>query len=134
MQTIQQQQHLAEQVFHRLSWGNVTLVFDNEQFWHGFQDGRNYYFEDIYGISQEAHPPEHPERAHTLTSVDLMDYVTVEDEQGRYRFDSTAYAAEYLGVLTGYLSGPLLPETPEEAQARIDRLEAEWQNVIVIEE
>ncbi|MBO0794422.1 MAG: hypothetical protein J2P36_26200 [Ktedonobacteraceae bacterium] len=133
MQIIQQQ-HLAEQVFHRLSWGNVTLVFDNEQFWYGFQDGRNYYFEDIYGGSRDDAPPEFPERAQILTSADLMHYITVEDPQGHYRFDAPASAAEYLGVLTGYLSGPLMPETSQEAQVRIDRLEAEWQNATIIEE
>lgn len=60
-----------------------------------------------------------------ITVSDLLHLVAIPDEQGRYQLedgrDITAFregVEELVGVLIGYLSGPLYPETPEEQQKR----------------
>jgi hypothetical protein len=70
----------------------------------------------------------------TLTSSHLLGLIAVRDERGFYQLDDgcdkSAFPSgveELLGVLVGYLSGPLHPETHEE---RTDR----EKDVILIEE
>jgi hypothetical protein len=103
---------MAQQV----QWGIVEFIFDNEAFQKGFMDGRRYYFEDCQ-------PEEVPTRAITLTACDLLHVVAVPDHQGHYHLDDGTDmqdgVEELLGVLIGYMSGPLLPETSDEEQQRL---------------
>ncbi len=100
-----------------VSWGKATLVLNQDRFEQGYHNGRRYYFEDW---SAEAHPIE------LITAPDLLHLIAIADEEGRYQLDDgldrTAFregVEQLLGVLIGYLGGPLHPETPEEQQARL---------------
>lgn len=103
---------MAQQV----SRGNATLILNDDRFQQGYQNGRRYYLEDWS-------PEEQP--TGQITVSDLLHLVAIPDEQGRYQLedgrDITAFregVEELVGVLIGYLSGPLYPETPEEQQKR----------------
>ncbi len=101
-----------------IQWGNVVLYLDNETFRKGFLDARGWYFEDVYG--EDGRAPEEPQRVQSMTSEELVRLVILPDEQGVYRFDEMGneHLPAYLGYLFGYMSGPLVPETPEERQTR----------------
>ncbi|HZO72470.1 MAG TPA: hypothetical protein VFB60_09730 [Ktedonobacteraceae bacterium] len=94
----------------QVSWGNVTLILDNEAFRKAFYLARQWYFADIYG--EQGRPPEEPQRSTILSSEDVLRLVITPDAQGHYHFDEmeTINLPESLGYLIGYLSGPLAPE------------------------
>jgi hypothetical protein len=103
---------MAQQV----RWGNATLILDHNRLHQGYQNGRRYYFEDW--------PPEGLPTGQ-ITVSDLLHLVAIPDEQGHYQLedgrDITAFrqgVEELVGVLIGYLGGPLYPETPEEQGKR----------------
>lgn len=102
-----------------IQWGDMTLVLDQRAFEEGYTDGRKYYFEDAWN-EQVTYGIKEP-----LTASLLLDLIAVRDKQGNYQLDDGANASafhfgveELLGVLVGYLSGPLHPETPEECAPR----------------
>ena len=85
-----------------VQWGCVVFHLDNVAFCRGFLHGREYYELDA--------TIEEPQRATRLTVEDVLQQIAVPDAKtGHYRFDREAiqYLEEYLGVLIGYLSGPL---------------------------
>lgn len=101
---------------HQVSWGNTTLILDHDRFAQGYHNGRRYYFED-WPLEEQ------PNQAFTVS--DLLSLVAAPDQQGRYQLDDgqekTALregVEELIGVLVGYLTGPLHPETSEEQHAR----------------
>src|SRR5450755_242143 len=103
---------MAQQV----QWGNATLLLNQDRFEQGYQRGRQYFFEDRF---QEKQPPE------PITVPELLRLIAVSDERGHYQWDdgvdSTNFRAgveEVLGVLIGYLNGPLQAETPQEQYQR----------------
>jgi len=67
------------------------------------------YFEDIY--AEDGHQPEEPQRAISLTPEEVLRFIVMPDQQGRYHFDEMGNEnlSDYLGHLVGYLSSPLLP-------------------------
>ena len=92
------------------------LILNHDRFQQGYQNGRRYYFEDW--------PPE-GQPTGQITVPDLLHLVAIPDEQGHYQLDDgrdmTAFregVEELVGVLIGYLGGPLYPETPEEQGKR----------------
>ncbi len=92
-------------------------MLDHDRFSQGYHNGRRYYFEDQ---SPEEQPPPVQIRV-----SNLLHLVAILDEQGRYQLedgrDITAFkegVEELVGVLIGYLGGPLCPETLEEQQKR----------------
>lgn len=102
-----------------IQWGNATLVLDQRAFEVGYAHGRQYYFEDAW----EEQTGEGMKEA--LTSSHLLGLIAVRDECGFYQVDDgcdkSAFpngVEELLGVLVGYLSGPLHPETYEECTKR----------------
>jgi len=85
-----------------VQWGSVVFHLDNAAFSKGFLHGREYY--DIDATTEE------PQRATDLAVEEVLRQIAVPDAKtGHYRFDREAikYLEEYLGVLVGYLSGPL---------------------------
>jgi hypothetical protein len=85
-----------------VQWGRVVFHLDNVAFRKGFLYGRDYY--DIDATTEE------PQRATNLTVEEVLRQIAVPDAKtGHYHFDREAitYIEEYLGVLVGYLSGPL---------------------------
>ncbi|HZS75629.1 MAG TPA: hypothetical protein VFA41_03380 [Ktedonobacteraceae bacterium] len=89
----------------KIQWGSIIFSLDNDAFRKGFESGRRYYFVDI--------TEEEPQRAEKLSVDDLLRQIAVPDAMtGHYRFDQEAieHLEEYLGVLLGYMSGPLAIE------------------------
>jgi hypothetical protein len=85
-----------------VQWGRVVFHLDNAAFCKGFLHGRDYY--EIDATLEE------PQRATRLTVEEVLRQIAVSDAKtGHYRFDREAikHLEEYLGVLVGYLSGPL---------------------------
>ena len=85
-----------------VQWGCVVFHLDNVAFCKGFLHGREYY--DVDATLEE------PQRASKLTVGEVLHQIAVPDAKtGHYRFDREAieHLEEYLGVLVGYLSGPL---------------------------
>jgi len=86
----------------KIQWGSIVFSLDNEAFRKGFESGRRYYFVDI--------SEEEPQRAEELSVEDMLRQIAIPDAMtGHYRFDQDAieHLEEYLGVLLGYMSGPL---------------------------
>lgn len=105
---------MAQQV----QWGSVTFLLNHERFAQGYQSGRRYYFED--------RPPEEP-ATEPITVPELLQLIAIPDAQGHYQLEDGRKCTtlregveELLGVLIGYMTGPLHPETPEEQQTRLD--------------
>ena len=85
-----------------VQWGRVVFHLDNVAFRQGFLHGREYY--DIDATTEE------PQRATRLTVEEVLRQIAVPDAKtGHYYFGREAieHLEEYLGVLVGYLSGPL---------------------------
>jgi hypothetical protein len=85
-----------------VQWGRVVIHLDNVAFCNRFLRGREYY--EIDATMEE------PQRATRLTVEEVLRQIAVPDAKtGHYYFDRDAikYLEEYLGVLIGYLSGPL---------------------------
>ena len=94
-----------------VQWGCVVFHLDNVAFCNGFFHGREYY--EIDATMEE------PQRATRLTVEEVLRQIAVSDAKtGHYRFDREAieHLEEYLGVLVGYLSGPL-PIVVQQAQS-----------------
>jgi hypothetical protein len=85
-----------------VQWGRVVFHLDNAAFRKEFLHGRDYY--EIDAVTEE------PQRATNLTVEEVLRQIAVPDAKiGHYHFGREAieYLEEYLGVLVGYLSGPL---------------------------
>ena len=85
-----------------VQWGRVVFHLDNAAFHQGFLHGREYYEVDA--------AIEEPQCATRLTVEEVLRQIAVSDAKtGHYHFDQEAieHLEEYLGVLVGYLSGPL---------------------------
>ncbi len=100
----------------QISWGNVSFLLNQDRFEQGYQRGRRYFFEDCSEQKQASDP---------ITVADMLRLVAVPDEQGHYQLDDGIEATDFregveemIGVLTGYLAGPLYEETSEEYQQR----------------
>lgn len=105
--------HMAQQI----SWGQTTFILDQDRFLQGYHNGRRYYFEDS--------SPEEPSSVQISVS-NLLRLIAMPDTQGCYQLDNglerSAFregVEELLGVLVGYLAGPLHAETSEEQQQRL---------------
>jgi hypothetical protein len=93
-----------------IQWGNVTLDLGNETFRKAFTQGRSMYFDDCeYDI---------PHVAYSMNTLDAVGSVL--DEDG-YRFDRMAFNSPFdiLGFFLGYMSGPILAESPQEHEERM---------------
>lgn len=94
---------VAELQVKAIQWGKVVFCLDNEVFRKGFEEGRKYYFDDINGTN--------PQCATMLLATEdvLCQIVALDTRTGRYHFDDEGleHLEEYLGVLLGYMSGPL---------------------------
>ncbi len=71
-----------------------------------------------------------PQIASRMNTLDAMGSVLDEDGKGGSRFDRMAFKDPFdiLGFFLGYLSGPMLAESPQEQQERMNR------NVVLPEE
>jgi hypothetical protein len=87
-------------------WGCVTLYLDQRAFAAGYQDGRDCYYESCLDL---------PAHAHSLTDESLLRTIAYPDGE-HYRLDEAEQVEldNSLGFFVGYLSGPLLEQTPEE--------------------
>ena len=106
-------------IFSPIHWGNVTLVLEQRAFEEGYTHGRQYYFEDAWEEQIRDGMKE------ALTASHLLGLIAMRDERGCYQVDDgcdkSAFpngVEERLGVLVGYLSGPLHPDTHEERKNR----------------
>jgi hypothetical protein len=102
-----------------IQWGHTTLILDQRAFKEGYIHGRQYYFEDA------CEGEERDEMQHRIAASHLLSLIAMRDEQGCYQladgYDHSTFrngVEELLGVLAGYLSGPLYPETHEEREGR----------------
>jgi hypothetical protein len=96
----------------QVQWGEVTMVLDNEEFLLGYALGRIHYFHGT--------PPESVDDTLNLTVSALLQVIALLKEDGHYQLDEDDEddsVEQVLGVLVGYLSGPLHPETVEEDRA-----------------
>src|SRR3984893_12108957 len=94
-----------------VQWGRVGFHLDNVAFCKGFLHDREYYQIDA--------TIEKPQRASRLTVEQVLQQIAVPDAKtGHYHFDREAieHLEEYLGVIVGYLSGPL-PVVVQQAQS-----------------
>jgi hypothetical protein len=107
----------------QITWGEATMLLDNEDFVKGYACGRMHYFHGTGLESVDSRP--------TLPVSALMRVITIPDEDGYAHFDDdeievTGGVEETLGALVGYLSGLLCKETLEERQ--------QWEGTLVREE
>lgn len=100
-----------------IQWGSIPLVLDRHAFEEGYTHGRQYYFDDAWEEQEGSNE--------TLTASHLLGLIAVNDGRSCYQLDDgqdkSAFrngVEELLGVLVGYLSGPLHPETSEERARR----------------
>jgi hypothetical protein len=96
-----------------VQWGTITLDLDNETFRKAFSQGRSMYFDDCeWDI---------PHVAHCMNTLDAVGSVLDEDGKGGYRFDRMAFNGPFdiLGLYLGYMSGPIITESPEEYEERM---------------
>lgn len=108
-----------QKVLSPIQWGNTMLVLDQQAFEEGYMHGRQYYFEDA--CEAEEQEGTHP----TFTASSLLSLIALPDKHGCYQLDDglnqSAFhngVEELLGVLVGYLSGSLHPETQDEHTKR----------------
>ncbi|WP_376794182.1 hypothetical protein [Thermogemmatispora sp.] len=107
----------------QLQWGRSTLVLNDEAFARGFREGRKYYFESL--VSSRA-------RSNQLAATELLWLIAAPDEQGRYQLEQDGDlltslpegVANVIGLIAGYLSGPLQPESRPERRQRLAELHA----------
>jgi hypothetical protein len=87
-------------------WGRVRLYLNHEAFREGYADGRACYFESCLDF---------PDYASFLTDESLLRTIAYPDGE-HYHLDEEEQMAfdNALGFFVGYLSGPLLEQTPEE--------------------
>jgi hypothetical protein len=104
-----------------ISWANISLILDHQAFEEGYAHGRQYYFEEGWQESQGT-----GEGQERLTASSLLGLIAIRDERGHHQLDDGCHNStfpngveELLGVLVGYLSGPLHPETHEERTKRL---------------
>ena len=98
-----------------LRWGQARLVLNLEAFARGYHQGRQYYFEE-QELSERT--------CKCLADTDLLWLIAVPDESGHYQLVEESRLltelpegiAPMMGLIVGYLSGPLQPESPEERQ------------------
>jgi len=95
----------------QVTWGAVTMVFDNEEFRQGYALGRIHYFHGT--------PPNGVTGDLNLPVSSLLRIITLPSEDGHFELDEDDDDSIELtlGVLIGYLSGPLHTETTEEEQS-----------------
>jgi hypothetical protein len=62
-----------------------------------------------------------PHVAHHMNTLDAVGRVLDEDGKGVYRFDRMAFNGPFdiVGFFLGYMSGPLLAESPQEREERM---------------
>jgi hypothetical protein len=84
-------------------WGHTALWIDNTLFAKGYTLGRELYKRDCQAV---------PQKRVMLNISDILHYVSIPGNDGHYHLDERAQGQveEYMGVLTGYLSGAL-PDT-----------------------
>ncbi len=105
MTTVQQQ----------VQWGTLTITLDTHRFERAYTMGREHYFDTI---------KDEPHSIHAMTVHQVMRLVAIPDGKGGYQFDDNPNDVEgILGFTLGYMSGPMLPETAEERDARVERYE-----------
>lgn len=103
-------------------WGTITLLLEQERFEQVYQQGRRYYFED----DQEAFDFE---RTTDFSTQCILHLIAHPDAQGHYQLDDGLDISsfregveELLGVLVGYMSGPLMAESLQECEKRRKRI------------
>ncbi|WP_069801652.1 hypothetical protein [Thermogemmatispora onikobensis] len=106
-----------------LQWGQARLILNLEAFARGYHQGRKYYFEERE-LSERV--------CQCLAATDLLWLIAAPDESGHYQLvdesrlltELSEGIAPMLGMIVGYLSGPLQPESAEERQQRQAGLQA----------
>lgn len=101
---------------HQVEWGTITLSLDNEAFRNAWTSGRSAYFDDC--------EYDFPQVAHRMSTLDAVGSVLDADGKGGYCFDRVALKDPFdiLGFFLGYMSGPLIAESKEEHEARMQRV------------
>ena len=97
----------------QVQWGAITLHLDHETFQKAFTLGRSMYFDDCeYDI---------PHVASRMNTLDAVGSVLDEDSKGGYCFDRMAFNGPFdiLGFFLGYMSGPIIAESPQEREERL---------------
>jgi hypothetical protein len=99
-----------------VQWGTTTLHLDNEAFQKSFTNGRSMYFDDS--------EYEYPHVAHQMNTLEVVGSVLDEDGNGGYCFDRMMFKnpIDILGFFLGYMSGPILTESPQEYEERHKRM------------
>ncbi len=96
-------------------WGNTTLLLDREEFRDGYELGRTCYF-DEFGAGPSTGPQD------WLHVLDIARTVLCGTQDGQPMYFDTGdleHPLHLVGVIVGYVSSPLHPETPEEQAERL---------------
>lgn len=105
----------------QVQWGQLTVILDTQPFAHAYRMGREHYF-DTWN--------ENTPSVHTMTVPQVMRLVAIPDGKGGFQFDDEPNNVEsILGFTLGYMSGPMLAETPEECEQRLHRYECHVKQV-----
>ena len=99
---------------HRI--GARINAMHSETFQKAFLQGRSMYFDDReYDI---------PHVASRMWTLDAVGSVLDEDGKGGYHFDRMAFNGPFdiLGFFLGYMSGPILAESPQEHEERMKQV------------
>lgn len=99
-----------------IQWGTITLDLDNATFRKAFTQGRSMYFDDC--------EYDHPQLVSCMSTLDVVRSVLEDDGKGSYRFDRMAFKnpIDILGFFLGYMSGPLMAESREECEERMQQM------------
>jgi hypothetical protein len=102
----------------QVRWGNTILLLDSEELRQGYEQGRMYYFDEFGESGIEPSPdPADWVRGEDVASTILFR----RHNDGAWRLDPDVSRSPLtlVGVLVGYLSAPLHPETRQEQDARL---------------
>jgi hypothetical protein len=105
----------------QIRWGTAILHLDQQEFQEGYEQGRMYFF-DEFGESDPE--PSLLDPQDWLQVSDIASTVLCGDCNGGQRlcFDTgdLSHPLRLLGIIVGYMSGPLHPETMAEQAERLN--------------
>jgi hypothetical protein len=103
-----------------VQWGNTIVLLDNDLFREGYELGRACYFDTFDDTDDNEPSPDPQDWLHTW---DIAETVLYRDHNGQaLTFDPDVHPLTIVGVIAGYLSVPLHPQTPQEHAERLQQI------------
>jgi hypothetical protein len=103
----------------QIRWGATILHLDQQEFQEGYEVGRTYFFDEFGETGSEPSP----DPQDWLQVSDIVSTVLRGDCNGgkRLRFakEDLSHPVFLLGIVVGYMSSPLHPETAAEQAERL---------------